>query len=196
MTPAADYMYSSAEIAAAVKAQMDALMLDAEDPKGPGNLLKAFERVELFDVQDLTDAFRIALISEQRVCVIVVLAQQFTPQIEEQKIVISRLQPIGLIISDRLLGDRVKALFGDPLDATVPGSFALAQLAMTALTGKLLPSDLGTGKTKVISTPANVDSIFLKDEDKQELPGRSAVMLEINCIGGTVEARIGPGSSL
>jgi hypothetical protein len=104
--------------------------------------------------------------------------------------------PVALLISDRNLGDRVKALWGDPLDPTVQGAFALEKMARAAVVGQLLDSDSVRGKTKVISLASHVNSIFLKDEDKQELPGRAAVMLELNCSGGTLTARTGPGANL
>jgi len=195
MNSAIDTTYSKAEIAAAFQAQLAALTLEVNDPV-TGQPLPAFNRIELFDVESLTDAFRLLIISEQRVCIILMLDEQLTTQIEEQKLLVTRMQPIALLISDRRLGDRVKALFGDAADPTVPGAFALEKIARPAVTGKLLESDPNTGKTKVISVPAAMNSIFLKDEDKQELPGRAAVMLELHCSGGTLIARIGPGSSL
>jgi hypothetical protein len=208
MNSATDTMYSNAEIAAALQAQLAALLLTVEDPENPGQLLaigdpqnpgtalKAFDRIELFDVESLTDAFRLLIISEQRVCVIIMLDEQLTTQISEQKILTTRMVPIALLISDRNLGDRVKALWGDPLDPTVQGAFALEKLARAAVVGQLLDSDSARGKTKVISLAASVNSIFLKDEDKKELPGRAAVMLELNVSGGTLTARIGPGANL
>jgi hypothetical protein len=205
MNPAIDTSYSKSAIAAALQAVLAELPLTREDPANPGTFipvldpktndpLNAFERVELFDVESLTDAFRLLIISEQRVCVILMLDEQLTTEIQEQKILVTRMQPVALLISDRRLGDRVKALWGDPADLTVPGAFALEKLTRPAVTGQLLNS--ANGRQKCISIPANCQSIFLKDEDKQELPGRAAVMLELHTSGGTLTARIGPGSSL
>jgi hypothetical protein len=186
-------MYGKAAIAEAIREQLDALTLDVNDPS-TGNPLPAFERIELFDVESLTDAFRLLIISEQRVCIILMLDEQLTTEIQEQKVVTTRMQPVALLISDRRLGDRVKALWGDPADNTIPGAFALEELVLPAVTGQILNS--ADGKAKVISIPAAINSIFLKDEDKQELPGRAAVMLELHCNGGTLQARIGPGANL
>jgi hypothetical protein len=205
MTPAIDTTYSKAQIAAALMAQLQALPLTKDNPDDPSTPLPildpktnapllAFGRVDLFDVESLTDAFRQLIISERRVCIIVMLTEQLTTEIQEQKILITRKQPVALLISDRRLGDRQKALWGDPADPTIPGAFALEKLTRPAVTGQLL--DSANGKQKVICLPTMADSIFLKDEDKKELPGRAAVMLELECSGGTLTARIGPGSSL
>jgi hypothetical protein len=195
MNAAVDYTYSPVEIATAVQTQLQALVLeDVDDPKNPGNPLKAFERVEIFDVMNLNEAFRRMIISEQRVCVIVIMAQEFETEIDEQKIVITRKQPISILISDQRIGDATKGLLGDPEDVTIPGAIKLAKAATPAVIGKLLPA--ADGKSKVISTPTNSDTLYLRDDEQKNLPGRSAVLLEINCIGGTLEADIGPGSSL
>lgn len=181
-------MATTAAILNAVKARIAALTLAIDGAPA------AFERVELFDVESLTDAFRLLIISEQRVAVIISLDEQFEQVDDGNKIVVTRMLPVAIVCSDRRLGDRVKALFGDPEDTTVPGAFALAELALPEVTGQIVDGD-GT-IANVVATPGAKNSIFLKDEDQQDLPGRAAVMLEIHCRGGSLEARIGPGANL
>ena len=160
---------------------------------GPA-MLPAFQRIEVFDVESLTDAFRLLTVSEQRVCLIVLLDEQFETLVEGRKLFVTRLQPAALLISDRILGDRVKALWGDAADATAPGAFALAELALPAVTGQLISAAAGRGG--ILAEPKNCYSIFLKDEDRQELPGRAAVSLELTCRGGTLETHTDPGPTL
>jgi hypothetical protein len=77
----------------------------------------AFDRVELFDSEDLTGAFQFLLITEQRVCVIVPLEAKFEQVFPERgaasrKLTSKREVPVVLLCSDRVLGDRKAALYG------------------------------------------------------------------------------------
>jgi hypothetical protein len=154
----------------------------------------AFERIERFDVESMTEAFKLLLVSERRVCLIVVLDEAFEPMAESGKLVITREQPISLLISDRVLGDRVQALWGDPDKVSFPGAFALAELALPAVTGQLLVGN--NGKDGAICEPVTLSPLFLQDQDRKDLPGRGAVMLELRVTGGTLQARTGPGANL
>lgn len=180
-------MRSAAGIIAELTTQLAAVKL-ADDTT------PAFQRIERFDVESLTEAFRLLLISEQRVCVIVALDEQYESVLENRKLLVKRLQPIVLLISDRVLGDRDKALWGDPEDASNPGAYALAALALPAVTGQLLAAAPGLGA--VVSAPASASPIFLQDDDQQNLPGRAAVALELHCRGGTLTAPLQAGSNL
>lgn len=153
-----------------------------------------FQRIETFDIESLTDAFKILMLGEQRICVIVMLDETFEATIEQPKLFVTRQQPVALLISDRDLGDRVKALWGDPADATVPGAFALAEFVLPQVTGQLISAQPGKGG--VLSEPKNLYSLFLTEEDRKELPGRAAVSLELLCRGGTLETTTDPGPTL
>lgn len=180
--------YSQAEIVDALETILRALTLaDNETP--------AFQEVKRFDVESLTEAFELLLMSEQRVCIVVVLDETFEPELDgDHKLLVKRLLPIALLISDRRLGDRVKALWGEAEDPTVPGAFALAEIALPAVTGRLLENT--EAKDGVVVQPFDIQSIFLRDTDKQDLPGRAAVKLELHCKGGTLEANLGVGPTL
>ncbi len=167
--------------------QLEALML--EDDTTP-----AFQQIERFDVESLTEAFRLLLVSKQRICVIVALDEQFNPELESGKLVISRMIPIVLLISDRVLKSRKMALWGDPANANAPGAFALSEIALPAVTGQLIDAEVGAAG--IISQPTVCQSIFLKDDEQKDHPGRAAVSLELHCTGGTLEAAVGPGPNL
>ncbi len=191
---ATDSSVSRLAIAQAIAIQLQGLTLNVPDPNNPGYNLPAFQNVQKFDIESLTDAFRYLIMSEQRVCVILFLDQQFTQKLSQGNLFITRMQPVALIISDRRLGDRVKALWGDPDDNTVPGAFALEEVVRPAVTGQLITGSQGL--SNVVSAPAHVTSLFLKDDDRQELPGRAAVMLELHITGGVLQATLGPGPNL
>jgi hypothetical protein len=88
----------------------------------------AFDRVELFDCEQLVEAFRYLLVTEQRVCVIVPLDERFETTVEKRKLIVRRTLPVAVLISDRILGNRQQALYGDlAVDGTgtTPGAMGL-----------------------------------------------------------------------
>ena len=186
MNSASTTRRSRQEIAAALTAQLSPLTIPGGDV--------AFQRIELFDIESLTEAFRWLFISEQRVCVIVMMDETFDSVLEGHKLLVTREQPVALLVSDRILGDRLKALWGDDADPTAVGAFALAELALPEVTGQLISA--AAGKGGVICEPRQSSSFFLKDNDRQELPGRAAVALELICRGGTLETTNDPGPTL
>lgn len=145
----------------------------------------AFARVALFDSENLVAAFQQLLISEQRICLVVVLDEQFKTENRGQVLISTRELPVTLLISDRQLGDRVAALYGN---AATPGAYGLMELALPVVTGMLLAPPNG-----VTSEPIRNSVLIVKNEkDKQNLPGRSAVALELHCRGGNLQAPLGP----
>ncbi len=152
-----------------------------------GNLLPAFDRVARFDSEQLTEAFRYLLVTEQRVCVIVPLDEEFETVIERQKLVVTRRLPVGLAVSDRVLGDRSAALWGN--DET-PGTVNLVELALPAVTGLLIAA--AGGKGGVRSEPVRVGVMSVRDTE-QELPSRVAMLVELECRGGYLESGLPPG---
>ena len=182
MTTATLHLVSVATIAAALKAQVAAVKLaDGVTP--------AFARVELFDSESLTDAFQQLLVSEQRVCLIVPLAEHFETEVKQFKLITRRTVPFALLISDRVIGKRNDALFGT---ANNPGAYNLEALTLPLVTGQLLPNPNG-----VICTPTGSDVMIVKSEkEKANHPGRAAIALELSCAGGWMESKTGPGPTL
>jgi len=163
------------EIVAEIRRRVGELkLLNAETP--------AFERVELFDSDQLPEAFTALLISEQRVCVVVPLDERFETVMDQRKLTVKRVLPVAILISDRVMGDRKAALWGD---ASTAGADALKELVLTAVTGLLLPNPGG-----VLCEPVNVTVMTVRDTEK-DMPGRVAVALEVNCRGGIIEAQLG-----
>ena len=152
-----------------------------------GNPATAFARVEQFDNENLGEAFQRLFISEQRICLVVVLDEQFKKENNSQKMIITRTLPVTLLISDRQLGSRLDALYGN---ATTPGAFALMEAVLPIVTGMLIPP--AAPLSGVTCEPVNNTVIVIKDNEKQNLPGRAAVALELHCLGGNLQANLGP----
>ena len=141
--------------------------------------------MEVFDNESLGEAFQRLLISEQRVCLVVALDEQFRTENRGQVLISTRMLPVALLISDRMIGDRVAALYGN---ATTPGAYGLVEAALPVVTGMLLAPPNG-----VTSEPAGTTVLIVKNEkEKQNLPGRAAVALELHCHGGNLQAQLGP----
>ena len=145
----------------------------------------AFQRIEQFDSESLVDAFQLLTLSEKRLCLIVALDEQFARDPRNNVMLITRTLPVTLLISDRVLGDRTTALYGDN---TTPGAQGLMELVLPAVTGLILPPPWG-----VTCEPVNSSVLIVKNQkEKQNLPGRAAVALELHCSGGNLQAAIGP----
>lgn len=182
MTPATAHLVSVGDIATALKAQVQSVKL-------ADGTTAAFQRVELFDSESLTDAFQQLLVSEQRICLIVPLAEHWETEIKFPKILARRTVPFALLISDRVLGKRNDALFGT---ANNPGAYKLEALTLPLVTGQLLANPNG-----VICVPTGSDVMIVKSEkEKSNHPGRAAIALELECKGGWIETKTGAGPTL
>lgn len=143
----------------------------------------AFERIELFDNENLAEAFKTLLISEQRIAVIVPLEARWEQKNPAESIrTVRRVLPVVLLISDRAIGDRTTALFGS---ADSPGAFGLSALALPAVTGQLFSNPAG-----VVAMPSSESVVILKDAEKSNLPGRAVVAVEVQCQGGWLQATL------
>lgn len=194
MNPATDSSSPRQAIADALAIQLRALTLDVPDPNNPGQNLPAFQNLQIFDFMSLTEAFRYLIISEQRVAVVIFTGMHFEEKLTSSMLFSKCIEKVSILVSDRRLGDRIKALQGDPNDNTVPGAWALAKLTCAAVTGQLITGS--EGLSNVVSRPAGMVEVFLKDDDRQELPGRSAIALDLQIDNGNLQADLGPGPTL
>ena len=181
MTPAIYNRQPTTAIVAALKTILSALQVTI----GNNAPVAAFSRVELFDNASLLEAFQLLSLSEQRVCLVVTLDETFHTENRGQILISTRTLPVTLLISDQILGNRTTALYGD---ATPPGAFGLMEIVLPAVTGMLLAPPNG-----VTSEPVNASVLIVKNQkEKQNLPGRAAVALELHCRGGNLQAALGP----
>lgn len=181
MNQAEAHFSSTALIATTLQKQLQQVQLPAAGGA-------AFSRVELFDVENLVAAFQTLLISEQRIAIIVPTAATWETSCSQQKILTRRVQPMTVLISDRILGDRTSALYGNSKNQ---GALNLAALAMPWIVGQLVPIPNGC-----ISVPKSETVITLKDTARADLPGRACVAIELDCKGGYIEARTAAGITL
>lgn len=116
---ASNHRRPTSEIVNAIVAVVTALKLaDTVTP--------AFNRIELFDSEDLVAAFQFLLITEQRVCVVVPLTEEFDNVFSGLKLTVKRRLPLAILCSDKVLGSRKEALWGLPAeDPIAPDSFEL-----------------------------------------------------------------------
>jgi hypothetical protein len=184
---ATSHRRATPEIVAALQAAVTAVTWV---PVAGADAAAVFDRVELFDDEDLVEAFRYLTVTEQRVCVIVPLDEQFETAVDKRKLIVRRMLPVALLMSDRVLGDRKQALWGDLAadgSQTTPGAMGLMEMVLPAVTGLLLPNPKG-----VVVEPARGEVMAVKDTEK-DLPSRITVSLELHCRGGYLEADLGTG---
>ncbi len=179
---ATSHRRATKEIVEALAAAAAGIVLPGSNPP-----VKAFGRVELFDSEDVTEAFRFLTITDQRVCVIVPLDERFEPELAPGglKFVWKRRLPVMALVSDRVMGDRRAALWGDG-DKEI-GAMGLAELCLPALSGLILE-----GVNKVIAEPQSMSPMSVKNTER-DLPGRVTVGLEFECRGGWLETRLEKG---
>lgn len=176
---------------ASVGAIVLALQAAVQAVQLPANAGAAFGEVKLFDEESLVEAFRYLHLAQQRVCVIVPMDEKLPVVAQGTRILMKRELPVVLLISDRVVGDRVKAMYGD-LAANPPiyGADGLKELVLPAVTGLLIADP------KTVCEPTGASVFVVKDKMQQNLPGRSAVALELQVRGGTIAADVGPGAVL
>lgn len=172
------------EIVAALVDQLKLVKLD--DGQTP-----AFEQVEKFDVSDLEEPFRLLLVSKKRVALVIPMDEQFPITSTAQKLIIKRSQPVAILFSDFAYGDRQQAFWGS---GKTPGSFRLMELSLPFVVGQLIANS--PEANGVVSVPSRVDTYVVVSKRDKNLPGRSAVSLELECKGGTIEAKLDLGANL
>ena len=181
MTPATNNRQPTTAILNALVALLENLQVTI----GAAAPVPAFERVELFDSESLLEAFQLLTISEKRICLVVVLNEQFKTVNRGQTMISTRELPVALLIGDRQMGNRVAALYGN---STTPGAYGLMELVLPVVTGMLLAPPNG-----VTCEPVSCTVLIVKSQkEKQNLPGRAAVALELHCSGGNLQAPLGP----
>jgi hypothetical protein len=149
------------------------------------NLLKAFDRAEVFDSEQMVEAFRYLLVTEQKVIVLVPMDERFETVIQQRKLMVTRELPVMALISDRVLGNRKDALLGN---AETPGALALTELVLPAVTGLLLPNQAAPVPLGGVLVEPNSSSVISVKDTESEAPGRVCVGLLLHCRGGYLEA--------
>lgn len=94
----------------------------------------AFDKVKIFDLQDLAKALEELFIISNRVCLVGLDAVNDITSVQGRNLIVERSISVALIMSDRRYSDRQKAMMGD---VTTPGAIYLETLVVNGLAGEL-----------------------------------------------------------
>lgn len=144
----------------------------------------AFDRVELFDLVELEQLMGRLVLNQSRFCVFIYAGEDFTTERRGIDLHVRRKLDVACLIGDRVLKDRVEAFLGN---ATTPGAYELNRLVVGAITGNLLDNPQGA-----FCVPVHSESLVIQS-DAGKMPGRAAIELDLEIIGGEVKSTIGPG---
>lgn len=145
----------------------------------------AFGLVSRFAVTDLEEAFADLLTTEQRVALVVCTGRDWQIMEEGPKTSMRRTTQVSVVVSDRILGDEQAAWSGS---ATTPGAWGLADLVPGAICGRLLDAPQA-----VDLLPVGEQDVSIDREVETNLPGRAAVIIEFQAIGGWLHNTTAPG---
>jgi hypothetical protein len=174
---------STPELLAALEARLTAALWQ---PPGGGPAEPAFEQVARYDLNDLESAFRDLLASKRRVAFVIATGETFAAA-QGRLALYTRRLTVSVLLSDRVHGRRLEALYGS---ATTPGAEGLKELALAALTGQLFPPPAG-----VLCRPLAAAPLQIEDQSRA-LPGRAALELQLELTGGLLAAELAAAPTL
>lgn len=151
----------------------------------PEDAEAAFGLVSRFSVTDLEQAFANLLTAEPRVALVVCTGRDWQVMEEGPKTSMRRTTQVSVVVSDRILGNEQAAWSGE---ATTPGAWGLADLVPGAICGRLLAAPQA-----VDLLPVGEQDVSIDREVETNLPGRAAVILEFQAIGGWLHTATAPG---
>lgn len=158
---------SAAEISAAIVAGLKS----AQWADAPGEAAEAFNEVEAYDSLDLPRALSELVVAKGRVALVVTGDERWETQIRdnpEMAPVMRRRTTVTVLVSDRVIGNRVAAIWGDE---THPGCRLLADIAVGCTVGPLF--------AEAPLAEALVTSVARADVSERETtPGRTAMAVE------------------
>lgn len=175
---------STPEILDALKTRLTAATWQ---PTGGGPAQPAFEQVALYDVNDLESAFRDLLASRRRVAFLVPTGETYTPANQGRQALYTRRLTVSVLVSDRVHGKRLEALYGS--DST-PGADGLKELALSAVCGQLFAPPGGVLCRPVAAVPIQIE------DNTRAMPGRAAIELQLELTGGVISAPVLPAPTL
>jgi hypothetical protein len=169
---------STTDILAAIESRLTALQWTPSDaPAQP-----AFGAVHRYDTTRLEEAFEELTISKVRVAVAVYTGATWEREWQGSAVKAVRVTSITVLVSDRALGKRAQALEGG---AGNPGVHLLRELVSANLVGRLIDAP-----EAIDVLPVSEDLLEIR---KESLPGRVVGAVELECRGGWLTARVGPG---
>jgi hypothetical protein len=143
-----------------------------------GKSVKAFGRVEVFDLADWENAIASLVAAEDRVCFVIWIGDTFENQREISVLTTRRTTRVELLLSDFNVADPVASQLGDNHQ---PGVAGLSDAVLAGLTGVLM--DEATGLDALALLPVALERITITDQDKQDIPGRHVISLTFDAVG-------------
>ena len=94
----------------------------------------AFDKVNIFDLQDLSKAMEELFLYANRIALIGLDAVDHANEVTGRRLRTERTLAVTIVVADRRFSDRQKAMMGD---ASTPGALFLEKLLVDALAGEL-----------------------------------------------------------
>lgn len=150
----------------------------------------AFDRVEVFSALDFEKAIERLLLTEDRIALVIPTGSTWetsTPTNPTFGITpeCRRTVKVTMIVSDRVVGDRIGAAEGTDDN---PGCYALGELTRSGASGLLF-----TEAPQVVAVPVS-DEMFAVQRDGEDVPGREACAIELSCVSDWAELAVTDGT--
>lgn len=157
-----------------IVAALEAVLRTATWTPEGGTPELAFGEVERFQTLDIEAACRELAVVRQRACLVVATDENWESQAQDKKYGFApqcKVQrQISLLITDRAMGDRQAALYGD---ATHAGGYPLSEIALHTVCGPMT-----VGGIAVFVAPVRRTPFAVAVDDR---PGRVCVQVELEC---------------
>ena len=121
----------------------------------------AFDKVNIFDLQDLAKALEELFLYSNRIALVGLDGVSHSNRVSGRSLIVERSLDVTVLIADRRFSDRQKAMMGD---ATTPGAVLLQKVVVDDLAGEL-PSG-------AVVTPGQGRLISLEFEKRTNETGR------------------------
>lgn len=145
-------------------------------PPGGGAAEPAFGAVHAFAQTSLHTAVRKLLVSKTRVAIVMPGGAEFEQMPSGTSRIVRRMLRVGVLVSDRVIGDPLSAYFGNE---TTPGAWGLGDLISSSLIGRIVPNPGG-----VDIVPVRIEEGAIEDDENPQQPGRAICSVDFECRGG------------
>ncbi len=176
MEPAVMHRRDPLEVLQALQAALAAVPLPPGHGQGP-----LFEAVRLYDLTQMDRALTELLLYQERVACVVPGDESFRAEYRGRLVLLRRDWPVSVLISDRRIGDRTAALWGD---GQTIGVVRMVECTLPYVTGQLLRNPAG-----VRCVPVRWGLMTLSAPEQPE-PGRAVALLDLSLTGGRIEAQL------
>lgn len=139
-------------------------------PAAYGSDMVAFDKVKIFDLQDLGVAMEELFLYADRIALIGVDSIRHESSISGRTLEVNLSMSVTVVFSDRRFSDRQKALMGD--SDTTPGTLQLQKILRDAISGELAGG--------AIAKPGDGRLLVIENEKRANETGRIAFAQDFN----------------